>query len=83
MGKKILKTIKMPYENEGERATVGVSIGIAYFSPESTNTEIINRHADTAMYRAKHGGKGRICVYDPNLDGLADEPADSRLEPVQ
>ena len=80
VGQKILNNIKMPYEKEGKRATIGVSIGIAYFSPESTNEEIINRHADRAMCRAKNGGKGRICIYDPNIDGPADEPVNSRLE---
>lgn len=83
VGEKILNTIKMPYKKEGKRATIGVSIGISYFGPELMNTEIINRNADRAMYRAKHGGKGRICVYDPKIDGPADEPVDYRQDPVQ
>lgn len=68
VAQKLLDIIKMPYEKEDHRATVGVSIGIAHFGSEPMDIDVITRRADIAMYRAKHEGKGRICVYDPNLD---------------
>lgn len=68
LAKKILSIIKKPYENEGESVIIGVSIGIAQFRPESIDSDTILKNADRAMYRAKHGGKGRVCIYDPNLD---------------
>ena len=45
---------------------LGFSIGAAIIDPVSTETidELIER-ADSAMYAAKHGGKGRLFVSDP------------------
>jgi diguanylate cyclase (GGDEF)-like protein len=45
---------------------LGFSIGAAIVDPVSTETidELIER-ADSAMYAAKHGGKGRLFVSDP------------------
>ncbi len=83
VAKKILHSIREPYENDGNRAKIGVSIGIAYFGPELMGLKAITRCADSAMYRAKHGGKGRICVYDSNLDGSANELVNSKPEPEQ
>ena len=68
LAQKILSLIKKPYENEGESVIIGASIGISQFRPESIDSDIILENADRAMYRAKHGGKGRVCIYDPNLD---------------
>ncbi len=68
LAQKILSLIKKPYENEGESVIIGASIGISQFRPESIDSDTILENADRAMYRAKHGGKGRVCIYDPNLD---------------
>ena len=71
VAQKLLESIKMPYEMEGHRTSVDSSIGIANFGFESMEIDLIIRRADTAMYRAKNGGKGRVCVFDPNLDSEA------------
>lgn len=62
---KILDIVAQPYEHEGQRATIGASIGIAHFGREAEDIDAIIKRADRAMYRAKHGGKGRTCVYAP------------------
>ena len=74
VGKKIMDALKMPFKRDGIEATVGVSIGISFFAPESMDIEVVSQHADSGMYRAKQGGKGRICVYDPSLDGSDNPP---------
>ena len=69
VAQKILKTVKIPYEKESSKAIISISIGITFFGPELMETDVLIRRADTAMYRAKRSGKGRVCVYDPDLDG--------------
>jgi len=68
VGNKILEIVSESFHDQGQEATVGASIGIAPFSPNSRNGDELVKQADTAMYRAKNTGKGRICVYDPTID---------------
>ncbi|WP_136246854.1 putative bifunctional diguanylate cyclase/phosphodiesterase [Halomonas borealis] len=40
------------------------SIGITLFPHDDSEAEILLRHADQAMYRAKRSGKNRHCLFD-------------------
>jgi diguanylate cyclase (GGDEF)-like protein/PAS domain S-box-containing protein len=61
---RLLATFDEPFRLGGQTYFLSASIGVA--SPESTHsrpTELI-RDADTAMYRAKEMGRGRLAVFD-------------------
>lgn len=61
----------------GDRAfTLGASIGVVLFPENGENELDIVRHADMALYRAKHLGRGNIQFYSPNLQ----ENAATRLQ---
>lgn len=68
VAEKILSCLSAPFEEGGQAATVGASIGIANFGKEPMEIEVLQKRADTAMYQAKHAGKGRICLYDADHD---------------
>lgn len=54
----ILRKINEPVSiGEGKDATVGVSIGIAFYGTDTTIQSDLVRQADEAMYRAKLGGR--------------------------
>jgi diguanylate cyclase (GGDEF)-like protein/PAS domain S-box-containing protein len=59
-----------PVEIRGHRVYVDASIGIALSPPHEPDTLL--RFADTAMYRAKSEGRGRIRVFDSTLATGAD-----------
>jgi diguanylate cyclase (GGDEF)-like protein/PAS domain S-box-containing protein len=45
---------------------VHASMGVAYADPDGS-AETLLRHADSALYQAKHAGRGQTCVFDADL----------------
>jgi len=64
---KLIEIISQPYRLTGVEVSVGASIGIRIFPEKTDNNEesveTILKDADTAMYKAKTGGKGRFAVW--------------------
>ncbi len=54
-------------------AHVSASVGIAHFPGDGTRREDLIRNADTAMYRAKEGGRGRAVHFQPAMGRAAFE----------
>lgn len=52
----------------GNRATVGASIGIASWHPDDTGIDQIKRRADMAMYHAKRDGRNAFRHYSNSLE---------------
>ncbi len=59
----------------GQGAALGASIGIAFFPEHGPTLDDVAGRADTAMYRAKAAGGGRIVAFSPVEEphGPADE----------
>lgn len=53
VAEKIIRVIGEPFEVEGHRIQIGVSIGIAFFPDDAEDPEALIRRADNAMYAAK------------------------------
>ncbi len=62
-----------PFWLEGQRADVGISVGIADAPAPSSPDEVVRR-ADAAMYAAKMGGKGRAVVYPSDVVAILRGP---------
>lgn len=67
LAKKILHSVKQVYQLEGNQLYVTASIGISIGSIKDSNTSILLKSADTAMYKAKGLGKNRYCVYNDEM----------------
>ncbi|OYW81630.1 MAG: hypothetical protein B7Z26_04825, partial [Asticcacaulis sp. 32-58-5] len=48
---------------------VSASLGYALYPQDAANIDLLIRHADMALYRAKSEGRNRACAFDP---GMAD-----------
>ncbi len=55
----------------GQEIYPTISIGIAISTPEYRQAEDLLRDADTAMYRAKAGGRARHAVFDEEMHAAA------------
>ena len=65
---KVLQAIGEPFSIEGNDIHTGVSIGIAVYQAESTNSETMLSHADVALYRAKAEGRGTFRFFDTAME---------------
>ncbi len=52
---------------------IGASVGIARFPDDATTGDELLRKADSALYRAKHSGRGEVCLYDARQDEALSE----------
>ncbi len=62
---RIVGNLTRPLEVNGEELTVGASLGVASAKSGTLDADALVRNADVAMYVAKHGGKGRLSVFEP------------------
>jgi diguanylate cyclase (GGDEF)-like protein len=64
---RIVSRISEPYKLADRLVTVGTSVGVAYVNDHVNDANEALRNADTAMYRAKHAGKGQVAVFDQTM----------------
>jgi diguanylate cyclase (GGDEF)-like protein len=68
LARRIIDVLGAPYEIDGRRVVVGVSIGMAAVSTSGPNAEVLLKNADLALYRAKADGRRTFCVYQAEMD---------------
>ena len=62
--KRSLKLFNQPWKIGGKQIYMTVSIGIALYPKDGTDTETIMKNADAAMYKAKELGKNRFELFN-------------------
>ena len=73
LARRIIEVASEPYDLEGRRATIGLSIGIAVaeahgLTADDTTADVLLRNADMALYRAKADGRGTWRFFEPEMD---------------
>ena len=72
VAERLLSTLAAPHELAGQQVTCTASIGIVTSEHGHQQPEDALRDADTAMYVAKHAGKARYVVFDPEMHAVAE-----------
>jgi diguanylate cyclase (GGDEF)-like protein len=70
---RIADILQPPFALEEQEVVPTVSTGIALSNSAHEQPADLLRHADLAMYRAKHRGKARYEVFEPSMDANAVE----------
>jgi diguanylate cyclase (GGDEF)-like protein len=65
VAQKLLGALAQPLEYDGQRLSVGASIGIALFPDDGEDMASLRKHADAAMYEAKRQGRNRYAWATP------------------
>jgi len=68
VAQKILNALAQPCEIEGHRITTSGSVGIAVYPSDGADAPTLMRHADTAMYAAKSGGRKNYQFFSADMN---------------
>jgi diguanylate cyclase (GGDEF)-like protein/PAS domain S-box-containing protein len=64
---KILEAVRPSFHFDGKDLFTTASIGVSVFPNDGHDPETLLKNADTAMYRAKRGGRNNYQVFDPTM----------------
>jgi len=67
----ILSALNEPFDLQGEHVLGGASIGITLYPHDAVSEDVLFKHADQAMYRAKQEGRGRYCYFTSDMQEAA------------
>lgn len=63
---RVIDSINRPIAlDESGQVKVGASIGMTFYPHDSSDPDILLRHADQAMYRAKQLGRNQVFIFEP------------------
>ncbi len=68
MASRILTRLRQPFRIGLIEVYTGFSLGIALAPQHGNDRESVIRNADTAMYTAKENGRGKFCVFSPEMN---------------
>lgn len=65
---RLLALFTEPFDLEGHQVVIGLSIGVALYPQDGSDGETLMRHADTALYEAKHAGRQTWRFFEPRMN---------------
>jgi diguanylate cyclase (GGDEF)-like protein len=73
LARTLIEQVSRPYNIEGNKVTIGASVGIAIGDPGRASADALVRNADLALYAAKAAGRGKHRLYEPSMHSEAAE----------
>ena len=80
LAQRIVETLRQPYDLNGQRAIVGVSIGIVVATRRGASADLLLKCADMALYRAKADGRGAYRFFEAEMDAQMQARREMELE---
>jgi diguanylate cyclase (GGDEF)-like protein len=71
VAQRLLDALAEPFWIEGHEIIAGASIGISLYPLDGDAPETLLKHADVAMYQAKHAGRNRYRFFVPAMNAGA------------
>ena len=73
LARTLIEQVSRPYMIEGNKVTIGASVGVVIGDPGRASADALVRNADLALYAAKGAGRGKHCFYEPSMHSEAAE----------
>ncbi|MGY4535454.1 diguanylate cyclase (GGDEF)-like protein/PAS domain S-box-containing protein [Pseudomonas sp. TE3786] len=73
VGEKLLQSLLGSYQIDGHELSISASIGIALHPVGEQGAADVLKQADTAMYRAKRGGRNALHFFAPAMQAAIDQ----------
>jgi diguanylate cyclase (GGDEF)-like protein len=67
----VIRSLSEPFVIDGQSSFLSASIGIALYPQDGRSAEELIKNADTAMYRAKSGGRGQAVYFEEKMNAEA------------
>lgn len=67
----IVKSLSEAFVVNDQNSFLSASIGIALYPQDGKSAEALIKNADTAMYRAKSGGRAQAVYFEENMNAMA------------
>jgi diguanylate cyclase (GGDEF)-like protein len=77
---RIVEALAEPYEIYGHQVVIGASIGIAMAPRDGSDTDVLMKNADTALYRVKAEGRKAWRFFAQGMDVAAQARRDLELD---
>ncbi|MFG6447769.1 putative bifunctional diguanylate cyclase/phosphodiesterase [Roseateles sp. BYS180W] len=71
MGERLIQCLAEPVQVDEQTFNLGVTVGLALFPADGIEVEVLLRHAEAAMARAKKEARGTVQAYRPDLTAAA------------
>ncbi|MDO4275599.1 MAG: bifunctional diguanylate cyclase/phosphodiesterase [Eubacteriales bacterium] len=79
---KLSEVFRHLFEQEKTALQITCSIGVAVYPEDGKDFKTLYKHADQALYHAKHQGKNRYMIYDPDISYKFKDSGQSSLGTV-
>lgn len=66
----LLASIRQPLMMDGQSVHLTASLGVTFYPHDDAQGDVLLRHANQAMYRAKQRGRDTFHLFDPNHDRM-------------
>ena len=68
LAERLIVELSRPFKVHDQDAVVGASVGIAVAPQDGDSADLLMRHADMALYRAKADGRGAARFFEAEMD---------------
>jgi diguanylate cyclase (GGDEF)-like protein/PAS domain S-box-containing protein len=70
LAERLVAAVAGDIDCEGRKVRVGMSVGVAMFPDDGSDSVTLLRNADAALYRAKAAGRGAIRFFEAEMDRM-------------